>query len=155
MIHRDGLSITAAAKHVGISRPRLSKLIAENGIEKDEKGRVSLHDVQTLLQTLSAQGRIRSPKRKNVKKDSNEQLVEHLQSEILRLKKERDDLADKNKALSSLESEVKLLKAATNEDKKTIENLEIALAASEKKQGKAGFNLTRTLRKKIIAALED
>ena len=56
------LSITATARRVGLSRPRLSKLIKEHDIKKVRSGGTFLvdpSDVATLVEGLRAEGKVK------------------------------------------------------------------------------------------------
>lgn len=118
------LSITDAAKHLGINRSRLNQLINKEKLQKKREGRVTLvnlHDVQNLVQKLAATGHLRTPKSSKQDKSHENLLINHLNEEIKRLTSDRNELQEKNKALNSenleLRGELKLLKAGPREQK--------------------------------------
>lgn len=121
----DLRSVSACAQALGIQRQRLSLLLTQEKIKKVKQGRESLVDydeVCALMQRQAAEGKVRTPK-KNIKIDSHsERLIAKLEDEVMRLRneqisfqKERESLLDKVEALSALEGQVKLLKAANIE----------------------------------------
>jgi DNA-binding transcriptional MerR regulator len=114
MSGNDLLNVADCARRLGISRQRLSKLLDEHGTEKVRTGRgalVSLSDAQRVVQIAASEGKLRTPR---AHKDANEEseLVSLLKEQVQELKTERERLLDKIEAMSHLESEVKLLKAA-------------------------------------------
>lgn len=122
----EQMSVTDAAKRLGISRPRLSKLIDEHGIKKTEDGKkmlVDVAEVQTLLQRLASEQKVRTPAPNRKKTQSDDDLAEHYKAELRRVTQERDALADKVMALEGFRTEVKLLKAAEQQKDQTIDSL--------------------------------
>lgn len=137
------ISISEAAKRVGVSRPRLSKLIDEAKLKKKRDGKnmlVDLSDIQNMIQRLASEKKLRTPKPTRPKDDQNA-MLEHYRDEVRRISLERDSLQEKVKALDAVQTEVKLLKSAEEEHKKTIDllttQLEIAHAKASKAQEKA------------------
>ena len=133
------VSITEAAKHLGINRSRLNQLINKSNLSKEKEGRVSLvnlYEVQNLVQQLAATGHIRSPKSSHHNKKQDDYLITHLNDEVKRLASERNDLQEKIKALSSenleLRGELKLLKAAPQEQKPKETNTKQKLSLLDK-----------------------
>ena len=123
MTGQNLVSITDAAKHLGINRSRLNQLINQKNLSKKKEGRVSLvnlHEVQNLVQQLAATGHIRSPKSSHQNKNQDNQLINHLNEEIKRLSSERNDLQEKIKAIScenlELRGQIKLLNADPYEE---------------------------------------
>ncbi len=120
----DLLSISDAAKKLGIQRPTLSKIIRDNKIETHTEGNkklVSVITCQEQLQRLSALGKLRfrastltKPHTSNVN-----DIVDHYKEELRRLTAERNDLQDKMKALVSenieLGGELKRLRATESQ----------------------------------------
>lgn len=123
----EQVSITEAAKRLGINRSRLNQLINKNGVQKTKKGRASLvnyYQVQNLVQTLAATGHIRTPTGKNqVKQNEDNTFFSKLYQEQIRdLQRERDQLKEKLEAVQSenieLRGELKLLKPSPEEQRK-------------------------------------
>ncbi len=117
MSGNDFLNVADCARKLGISRQRLSKLLDESGVKKSRTGKgalVSLADAQRVVQIAAASGKVRTPR---ANKDASEEsgLVHLLKEQVLELKSERERLLDKIEAMSHLESEVKMLKAAKEE----------------------------------------
>ena len=156
---KDMVTITDAAKKLGISRPRLSKLIAENKVEKVKAGRaykINYYDVQELVQTLAADGKMRTRKGTEQVKERNKEdrLLTHLESELKILREERDSLRDKVEALSSVAGEVKLLKAMDAEksirETALLDRIEVLEADLKKERGENDKN-----KKSIISRVFD
>lgn len=136
----DMISISEAAKRVGISRPRLSKLIDDAKLKKKREGKnmlVDLSAVQIMMQGLASENKIRTPKPTRAK-DVQSGIIEHYKDEVRRLSVERDGLQEKVKALDAVQNEVKLLRGVEEQSKKIIETLttqlEIAHANVEKSE---------------------
>jgi hypothetical protein len=122
----DLLSIAECARKLGLSRQRLSTLLDQAGVEKQRTSKgalVSMADAQRVVQLAAADGKLRTPR---ANKDTDESgLVQILKEQINDLKMDRERLLDKIEALSHLETEVKLLKAAN-------ENLENQMQKADK-----------------------
>lgn len=111
------VTITDAAKRLAISRPRLSIILKQSGVKKvtrDGRELVAFHDVQNIVQTLAAQGRLRPSRSSNrtsqqVSEHVGDRLVEHLQNEIKRLTLERNEMTEKLKAAVEENVSLKLL----------------------------------------------
>ena len=94
----DYVSITEAAKRLGISRPRLSLLLKEAQIEKVIKNNKSLicySDAIEVVQTMAAQGRLRTPTvsvRKKAHSEDTEKILEHYRNLV-------ETLTEENRAL--------------------------------------------------------
>lgn len=124
------ISITDAAKRLGVNRSKLNLVINQHKLPKKKQGRVALvdyHQVQELVQKLAATGKIRTP---TVKKTENNEydLIEHFKEELKRVTAERNELFEKNKSLLAetfeLRGELKLLKASEeNHERKSEENI--------------------------------
>jgi excisionase family DNA binding protein len=143
------ISISEAAKRVGISRPRLSKLIDDAKLNKKRDGKnmlVDLSAVQTMMQGLASENKIRTPKPTRPKNDQSG-IVEHYRDEVRRLSLERDALQEKLKALDAVQNEVKLLKGVEEQSKKTIETLTTQLEIAYAKAEKAEKNPSGLLKK--------
>jgi hypothetical protein len=122
------ITIAAAAKRLGLSRPRLSAYIKDSGLQKVSKNGVQLvayGQVCSLVQTLSAQGKMRvrgATRRDNGRGTKHEgssqqlfgqmnRLFERLQDENEKLRVANDGLADRVRALEAENSQLKLLPA--------------------------------------------
>jgi excisionase family DNA binding protein len=119
------ISISEAAKRIGISRPRLSKLIDEAKLEKTRNGKnmlVDLSVVQKMMQGLAAEQKLRTP-RPTRKKDDQSEFVDHLKAELRRISLEREQLAEKLVSLQAVQTEVKLLAAKEEAYQKERESL--------------------------------
>ena len=94
----DYVSITEAAKRLGISRPRLSILLKEAQIEKvikNNKSLVCYSDAIEVVKTVAAQGRLRTPTvsvRKKVHSEDTEKILEHYRNLV-------ETLTEENRAL--------------------------------------------------------
>lgn len=117
------VSISEAAKHLGIQRPTLSRIIKEHKIETKQQGKrklVHIIECQKIVQKLASEGKLRH---RTVKKTSNEN--DNWKELYLEMKRERESFQEKCRALESenieLRGELKLLKPA-NEERKKIEN---------------------------------
>ena len=122
----ERMSVTDAAKRLGISRPRLSKLVDDHGLQKTVDGKrmlVDVMEVQALLSRLASEQKIRTPSASRKKPQTEDDLAEHYKAELRRVSQERDELADKVMALESYKTEVKLLKAAEEQKSQAIEAL--------------------------------
>ena len=124
------ISITDAAKKLGINRSTLNRFINDAKLKKIKRGRVALVNYQSvfdLVQKMAATGRIRAPKSSKQIKSHDDQWKELYQE----MKNERDEFKERCYALEkenyALQGEVKLLKAAPNteekEESKTLKNL--------------------------------
>ena len=123
------VTIAAAAKRLGLSRPRLSAYIKDSGLQKVSKNGVQLvayGQVCSLVQTLSAQGKMRvhgATRRDNGREsktqegqthqlfDQMNRLFERLQDENEKLRAANDDLAGRVRVLEAENSQLKLLPA--------------------------------------------
>lgn len=122
----EKMSVTDAAKRLGISRPRLSKLVDDHGLQKTVDGKrmlVDVTEVQALLSRLASEHKIRTPPVSKKKPQTDVGLAEHYKDELRRVSQERDELADKVRALEGFQNEVKLLKAAEEQKSQAIEAL--------------------------------
>lgn len=100
------VSITDAAKKLGLNRSRLNQIINESGIKKTKSGKVVLvdyNDVQNLIQTLAATGKIRTPKSSQQSKNQLDKTIDIIINELQTIRSERDELKEK---LSAAQSEV-------------------------------------------------
>ena len=121
------VSISDAAKKLGIPRPTLSRIIKELKIDTSRNGKtklVCLNTCQNHIQTLAAQGRLHVRKRPQTDQEQNKQQqksfdIVYEELKIARL--ERDKLKEKNEVLQSelfeLRGEIKLLKGAVTKEK--------------------------------------
>jgi excisionase family DNA binding protein len=130
----ERISITEAAKRLGISRPRLSALIDENQVKKIPEGKqmlVDLSEVQSMMQMLASTQKLRTPK-PTKKPDAEDALVTHLKEEVKRLTLERNEIYEKYRAAESAQTELKLLKASKEEIDRNLEQERVAKAKLEK-----------------------
>lgn len=122
---KDLVSISEAARRMGVQRPTLSKIIHSSRLEIKKSGHqslVSFSQCQEIVQNLFAQGKLR--RKKTVKLHSVEDTLtrlcedlrverKDLQRDLIQAKKELADLHDKYSDLKeinvNLASEVKLL----------------------------------------------
>ena len=126
------VTIAAAAKRLGLSRPRLSAYIKESGLQKVSKNGVQLvayGQVCSLVQTLSAQGKMRvhgATRRDNGHGsktkaegqthqlfDQMNRIFERLQDENEKLKAANDGLSGRLRVLEAENSQLKLLSAGS------------------------------------------
>ena len=138
------MSITQAAKNLGINRSTLNRFINEFSIPKTRKGRVALVEyptVQKLVQELATQGKIKPARNTNLNKNSSkthgEKLIDHYSKELARISEERAALQTKNK---NLISEVKQLKRQNKDlkDKSDALEKEVKLIAGKVEKIKKG-----------------
>ena len=132
------VTIAAAAKRLGLSRPRLSAYIKDSGLQKVSKNGVQLvayGQVCSLVQTLSAQGKMRvhgatrrdsghGAKTKGEGPthqlfDQMNRLFERLQDENEKLRAANDNLAGRVRALEAENSQLKLLPAGQDREAET------------------------------------
>ena len=69
----EHIPLSEAAKRLGINRSTLSRFIDEAGLKKTKQGRcvlVNVRQVQELVTSMAAKGKIRTPKASN-KQDKN------------------------------------------------------------------------------------
>ncbi|RYZ75546.1 MAG: hypothetical protein EOP04_33185 [Proteobacteria bacterium] len=128
-------------------------MIDDAGIQKTRDGKsmlVDLSQVQTMLQGLAAQQKLRTPKSSQTN-DQQTQLVDHLKDELRRVTHERNELAEKAKASASYEAELKLLKASEKEANHTVHRLTTEVEILNAKVHKAEEELQRRSKSGIIA----
>ena len=113
------VSISEAAKRLGIQRPTLSRIIKTEKIETRREGKrklVRIIDCQNTIQEMSATGKLRLRTVKNKTKNQEDGWKELYQE----MKRERDQLKEHCRALESenlgLQGKVKLLKSGKIEE---------------------------------------
>lgn len=115
----DLISISEAARELGISRPTLSRLIKAHGVEttKDRQRKlVRRIDCQELIQNEAKAGRLRVRTGTRTKEEPWMELYREL-------KRERDQLAEKNRALEAELGALKLLGARSDSGAHARQNL--------------------------------
>lgn len=124
---KELMTISDIARHVGLSRPRCSKLASDNGLKIVNNGKVYVdkNAFQELLMRLAADGKMKGPSKAKQEREikNSDALVEHLKDEMRRLTEERNTLAEKCRALEAVQGEVRLLKASVAEKDNRIESL--------------------------------
>lgn len=109
----EHIPLSEAAKRLGINRSTLSRFIDEAGLKKTKQGRcvlVNVRQVQELVTSMAAKGKIRTPKASN-KQDKNP--WEDLYREAKREKEKLEERCLELEAMRrELEGSIKLLKAA-------------------------------------------
>lgn len=110
------VSITEASKKLGINRSRLNQIINKSEIKKTKIGRVVLieyNEIQNLIQTLAATGKIRTPKSSQQSKNQLDKTIDFIISELQFVRTERNQLKEKLTAaqseISELRGSIKLL----------------------------------------------
>lgn len=124
----DLISISEAARKLGINRSVLNRHINSSEIEKTKSGRsvlISYVQVCDLVQKLAVEGHLRakpSQNRSNNKLKDTDDLIQILKDELKVVREERDQLHKENKKLLAENGELKLLKAGStlNKTKKSF-----------------------------------
>lgn len=116
------VSITDAGSLLGISRPRLSKIIKEKNIPKQKKGgtyQVDYNEVKNLIEKMRDQGRIRKkttettvpPACAKKYEDTTNDRLEEQNTVLARL---NQALSDTNERIEEIEKNLKELKVKAN-----------------------------------------
>lgn len=158
----DLVSITEAAKKLGVPRSTLTKLLDESGIQKVKHGRetlVSFIDASQVVDVATRTSRIKSRVAANAtgadpgQSRKPDDMTLFLMDQVRTMQRERDELLDKVRTLEKIQGDNRLLQLAANEKDRKIADLESELEKVRGIEKRKGASAKSDIKSRTIKAI--